>query len=376
MMRRCAPPDRARRFACAIRGTNCIASPVSAAIFTTFIQDIGLSKLEYFNLSANAISNIGQYAFEGLSALTVLDLSQNHLHYLLAETFALAKSLRILQLSRNNFNSHVPKLQCLSLTNLALDSCQISHIPADTFIGLPHLRILDLSNNLMIQLDSAVLRPLKLKQLFIEGNQWSCNKLMHDLELYLINNNIIHRAVCDKIPGPKKFEKMIVYDPQMKYEKHRPSIANVNIKKNTQIPRKNFTSVPTIKNITVCVNETESNLKKMLNTISPYWFFMIGFLLGSACGTFACYIWLTKRITCCRRYRERQSNDIQRVSLLQNLWQFDDPAFNDGEHGTISCPGTPPPPYRDVMLRPGLYRSPSIITNANNNSATNSTGRT
>lgn len=198
---------------------------------------------------------------------------------------------------------------------------------------------------------------------------------MHDLEQHLIYNNIVHRTVCNKIPGPKKFEKMIVYDPQVKYEKHRPSIiANVNMKKIT--PRKSLTPVPTIKNTTVCVNVTEeSNFTKTLNVVSPYWFFAIGFLLGSACGTFACYIWLTKRITCCRRYRERRRNDIQRVSLLQNLWQFDDPAFNESERGTISCPGTPPPPYRDVMLRPGLYRSPTTITNANNNSATNSTGR-
>lgn len=193
---------------------------------------------------------------------------------------------------------------------------------------------------------------------------------MHDLEIYLIKNNIEHRAVCAKIPEPKKFEKMIIYDPQMKYEKHQPSIkTNVNIKKNTS--RKNLTSVLTIKNTTICVNTTESSFTKTLNAISPYWFFVFGFLLGSACGTFTCYIWLTRR-TCCRGYREQRSNDIQRVSLLQNVWQFDDPAFNDSR--TISCPGTPPPPYREVMLRPGLYRSPSIITNANNNSATNSTG--
>lgn len=169
---------------------------------------------------------------------------------------------------------------------------------------------------------------------------------------------------------------MIVYDPQVKYEKHRPSIiANVNNKKNTQTSKKDLT--PAIENPTVCVNATEeSDFMKILNSTSPYWFFAFGFLLGSACGTFTCYIWLTKRITCCRRYRERRSNDIQRVSLLQDLWQFDDPAFNDSRQRTVSCPGTPPPPYREVMLRPGLYRSPSVITNTTNNAATNGTART
>ncbi|EFN76619.1 leucine-rich repeat transmembrane protein FLRT3 isoform X2 [Harpegnathos saltator] len=330
------------------------------------LTNIGLSKLKYFNLSANAISDISLRAFDGLLELAVLDLSQNRLHYLHAETFVPTASLRILQLSRNDFNSHVPKLRSPSLMNLAMDSCQISYIPADTFAGLSHLRSLDLSNNLMIQLDSITLQPLKLRQLAITGNPWSCNKLMHDLELYLTGKNIEHDTVCGKNTGPKKFEKMIVYDPHVKYEKHRPSIiANVNTK-NALTPRKDLTPVPTIKDASICGNATaESDLTKTLNAISPYWFFVFGFLLGSACATFTTYIWLTKRIICCRRYRERRNNDIQRVSLLQNLWQFDDPAFNDNEtrHETRSCPGTPPPPYREVMSRPGLYRSPSVNTN-------------
>ncbi|XP_014478710.1 PREDICTED: leucine-rich repeat-containing protein 24-like isoform X2 [Dinoponera quadriceps] len=337
------------------------------------LANIGLSELIYLNLSANTISDIGMHAFDGLSELAVLDLSQNHLHYLLPKTFVPAKSLRILQLSKNNFNSRVPKLQSPSITNLALDSCQISHVPADTFDGLSHLHTLDLSNNLMIQLDSAVLQPLKLTEISIEGNPWSCDKLMHDLELYLTSNNIEHSAVCVKIPGPKKFEKMILYDPQKKCEKCRPpKIANKNMKKDTLTPNKNCTPMPAIGNTTVCVNNTteESDLTRTLNAISPYWFFAFGFVLGSACGTFACYIWLTRSVTCCRGYRERRSNDIQRVSLLQNLWQFDDSTFNDS--GTISCPGTPPPPYREVMLRPGLYRPSS---RACNNAATSRTGR-
>ncbi|XP_025161062.1 uncharacterized protein LOC105190396 isoform X1 [Harpegnathos saltator] len=323
-------------------------------------------RIERLRIDANAISDISLRAFDGLLELAVLDLSQNRLHYLHAETFVPTASLRILQLSRNDFNSHVPKLRSPSLMNLAMDSCQISYIPADTFAGLSHLRSLDLSNNLMIQLDSITLQPLKLRQLAITGNPWSCNKLMHDLELYLTGKNIEHDTVCGKNTGPKKFEKMIVYDPHVKYEKHRPSIiANVNTK-NALTPRKDLTPVPTIKDASICGNATaESDLTKTLNAISPYWFFVFGFLLGSACATFTTYIWLTKRIICCRRYRERRNNDIQRVSLLQNLWQFDDPAFNDNEtrHETRSCPGTPPPPYREVMSRPGLYRSPSVNTN-------------
>lgn len=208
--------------------------------------------------------------------------------------------------------------------------------------------------------------------LFFFRNPWSCNKLMRDLQIYLAHRNIQYYPICTKNLEPKKFEKMIVYKPQIKHEKHRPSITlDSNIKKNMTTTKKYPAFTPIYKNTTTCVNATnKANFTKTLNAISPYWFLVLGFLLGSACGMFTCYIWLTRKISCCRGYRRRRNNDAQRISLLQSLWQFEDSVFHED---TISCPGTPPPPYREVMLRPGLYRNPPVTTNLNNN-ATNSTG--
>ncbi|XP_011642517.1 leucine-rich repeat-containing protein 55-like [Pogonomyrmex barbatus] len=317
------------------------------------LAEAGLTRLKYLNLSINAISEIDLNAFNGLSELTVLDLSRNHLYYLLADIFVPMKNLRILRLSKNNFNSHIPKLECPWLMDLSLDSCQISYVPMDMFNGLSHLRTLDLSNNLMIQLDITTLESLQfLRKLSIEGNPWSCDKLTRDLQVYLTRKNIQYHAVCAKSAEPKKFEKMVVYNPYVKYEKRRPSItSNSSIKK---ITKKHSAVVPTQENTIRCVNATDkAGFIKALDSMSPYWFFAIGFLLGSACGMFTCYIWLTKKISCCRGCRRRRI-DAQRVSLLQNLWQFEDSTLNDT---AISCPDTPPPPYREVMLRPGLYRS-------------------
>ncbi|KAL6448534.1 hypothetical protein ACFW04_000432 [Cataglyphis niger] len=337
------------------------------------LANAGLLKLKYLNLSINAISEIGLNAFDGLSELTVLDLSQNHLYYLLSDIFISAKNLRILRLSKNNFNSHVPKLKCPWLTDLILSSCQISYISTDAFIGLLHLRNLDLSNNLMIQLDSVVLDKLQfLRTLSIEGNPWSCDKFMRDLQMYLAHKNIQYYPVCTKNLEPKKFEKMIVYKSQVGHEKHRPSITLESNIKNVITTKKFPAFIPTYKNTTTCVNATnKANFTKTLNAISPYWFLVLGFLLGSACSMFTCYIWLTRKTSCCHGYRRRRDNDAQRISLLQNLWQFEDSVFHED---AISCPGTPPPPYREVMLRPGLYRNPAITTNLNNNAATNNAG--
>lgn len=197
-------------------------------------------------------------------------------------------------------------------------------------------------------------------------NFWSCDKLTHDLQIYLTRRNIQYHPVCmQKNLEPKKFEKMIVYNPQIKYEKHRPSIT-LDSKRNITTKKR-----PIYKNTTTCVNATnKANFTKTLNAITPYWFFAFGFLLGSACGMFTCYIWLARRISCCRGYRRRRDNDTQRISLLQSLWQLEDSVFHED---ATSCPGTPPPPYHEVILRPGLYRNPSVTTNLNNNAATNST---
>lgn len=163
---------------------------------------------------------------------------------------------------------------------------------------------------------------------------------------------------------------MIVYNPRIMYEKHRPLItSNSNIKKT--VTKKHSTSTPAHENIVTCVNTTnEANFTKALNSVSPYWFLVIGFLLGVACGMLTCYVWLTRKISCGRGCCRQTDNDAQRVSLLQNLWQFEDSAVNDS---AISCPDTPPPPYYEVMLRPGLYRNASVVTNLNGNIVTNNT---
>lgn len=169
---------------------------------------------------------------------------------------------------------------------------------------------------------------------------------------------------------------MIVYNPRIPYEKHRSLITSNSSSIKKYVTKKHPASTLTHENTTACVNATnDANFTKALNSISPYLFLAIGFLLGVACGMFTCYVWLTKNITCCRGCRGCRGqidNDAQRVSLLQNLWQFED-SVNDS---AIPYPDTPPPPYREVMLRPGLYRNASIITNLNNNVAINSTENT
>jgi len=78
---------------------------------------------------------------------------------------------------------------------------------------------------------------------------------------------------------------MIVYNPRIKYEKRRPILnSNSSIEKN--VTKKHSTSI-VHENTVACVNTTDkTNFAKAFNSVSPYWFFVIGFLLGIACGMF------------------------------------------------------------------------------------------
>ncbi|XP_034188231.2 uncharacterized protein LOC117607980 [Osmia lignaria lignaria] len=336
-----------------------LADNVISLLSNYELMNAGRTKLKYLNLSGNSISEIDLDAFDGLNDLTVLDLSMNHLYYILSDVFVKNNNLQVLRLSKNNFNSQVPKLQSSSLMDLSLDSCQISHLPLDTFNGLTHVHRLDLSNNLMIQMSSTVVQTLHLlKKLSLEGNPWSCNKLMLDLQEHLRHRNVKFQEVCGHKTGPKKFEKMILSTVR----KHNNSHLSINrtIQKTNSATEYNVSNVSIRKSLSTCENTVSRTNSTNSGGHVSYWLFFIGFIVGLSSGMFISYFWLSGMISCWRYTRHTPSLSLLFDSYLQNR------TSNDGNL-IESCPGTPPPPYREVMLRPNIYRCPSTASNLNNN---------
>ncbi|XP_076160451.1 uncharacterized protein LOC143143268 isoform X1 [Ptiloglossa arizonensis] len=324
------------------------------------LANAGLTRLKYLNLSGNTISEIGLNAFDNLDNLSVLDLSKNHLYYILDDVFAQNKNLRILKLSRNHFNSYLPKLRSSWLTELSLDSCQISHLPADTFIGLKQIQRLDLSNNLMIQMSSQVVSTLYfLKKLNIEGNPWSCNKIMYDLQIYLTDKQIEFDEVCIKKTNPKKFEKMILPPKKKQQDYHHWTIKNTTIQETELVTKNNFSNP---NNTNLSTYEKTENQK---HSFAFFWFLGIGFICGAACGMVISYIWLSGRCICTRHWHQEHNDAFQRFSLLSNSYLHN--SIDSTVLLTESCPNTPPPSYRDVVLQPSLYRCLSRHSNFSNN---------
>ncbi|KOX71376.1 Leucine-rich repeat-containing protein 4B [Melipona quadrifasciata] len=335
------------------------------SLLTSFeLANIGFTKLKYLNLSKNAISEIELNAFDGLADLMVLDLSRNRLDDIPAEVLEKNKNLRILRLSKNNFKSHIPKLRSSSLTELSLDSCQISHLPLDTFNGLKHLRHLDLANNLMIQMNAIALQTLHfLKKLSLEGNPWSCDKVMLDLQMYLRNKDIEFNEICSKKGNVRKFEKMVVL-PTMTRNYHHSKIANPEEPKERSNRIEMESNILNNKTLSTCqetanptpVTDSEDNSV-------AYWFFFLGFILGILSRLVISYIWLLGTCLYNRRCSLERFNSGF-ISRELSLLSLDGRMESDGSLSEF-YPNTPPPAYRDVMLQPSLYRYPSRISNLN-----------
>ncbi|XP_063974125.1 leucine-rich repeat-containing protein 55-like isoform X2 [Diachasmimorpha longicaudata] len=336
----------------------------------------GLTQLKYLNLSDNAINEIGLSAFRSLQELTILDLSRNHLYYILPNTFIGNRNLRVLRLSGNNFNQHVPFLENPSITELNLASCRLSHLPSGVFSGLQRLRNLDLSDNLMIQLEVEALRVLPfLRILSIRDNPWACNeKQMQSLQHYLTSREISYEpSVCPRRSSVKKFEK-IVLSPVMTEPKKPPK--TITLPKN-----KNTGNTGWMKEENRHDEKTTASVDEEINKLKDFYTFeasilcIFGFITGLALGMIATYCWLSRSIgrslqrsllinSSLRRYDTVSHNSEaslefssplgQRVSLLRNIWSHSYDDVNNLRRIPV-CPDTPPPAYQDVVLHSHQY---------------------
>ncbi|XP_076299339.1 uncharacterized protein LOC143218111 isoform X2 [Lasioglossum baleicum] len=304
------------------------------------LVNVGLANVRYLNLTKNSISEIDLFAFDGLVNLTVLDLTKNYLHSIPNDAFVQNKNLQIVYLSKNNFKAHVPKLRSSSITELSLDFCQISHFPSDTFIGLPRLRRLNLANNLMIQMSRSVVQMLtSLKKISLEGNPWSCNKELNDLDTHLVQRGVEFQEICGR-KNPKKFEKMVMA-PVKKEVSYHQSATTVAV--GTVISKRNLTSLSN--NQTRPIHE---HLERKITIFDSVWLLILGFIFGMACGLISSYVWLSRMYSRCRR---QELNDIEINARLQQY--FHHRLLNnstDNNSLTDSRPGTPPPSYLEVIL--------------------------
>ncbi|CAL8404626.1 unnamed protein product [Boreogadus saida] len=140
-------------------------------------------RLTHMDLSSNALGALPSMVPWGLVQLRTLDLSDNLLRELPATHCSqevICTSLRELNLSQNQLSAlpsgllHLGQLQRLCAAKNQLTS--LFHIPADTnWIGLRSLQDLDVSDNALVRLPTAIMHCLKsLSLLNVSRNRLDC----------------------------------------------------------------------------------------------------------------------------------------------------------------------------------------------------------
>jgi hypothetical protein len=146
----------------------------------------GYESAKYLYLQHCKLNSIDEKAFYGFKNLKVVDLSGNFLTYIPPNLFADNLLLDTLILRYNDLHDTDPNIPLLtgpaSLSSLDLQHCKLSALSSATFSSLPNLRILDISRNQLILLDSEYLHfLLKLEDIKVEGNLLKCGAKFEDL---------------------------------------------------------------------------------------------------------------------------------------------------------------------------------------------------
>jgi Leucine-rich repeat (LRR) protein len=119
--------------------------------------------LEHLNLDYNNIEHFGSDVLSGLVDLKYIVLEGNRLHYLHQDTFLGLPKLERLYLS-NNYGLQIPTdrnfINSHSLTNLSLSHCNVSSVSVVTFANVSALEMLSLSYNKLRSLDIDLLKLL------------------------------------------------------------------------------------------------------------------------------------------------------------------------------------------------------------------------
>uniref|UniRef100_A0A1B6M7N2 LRRNT domain-containing protein n=1 Tax=Graphocephala atropunctata TaxID=36148 RepID=A0A1B6M7N2_9HEMI len=318
-------------------------------------QDLGLVEIVELVMRHNSIRTIGLHSFTGLTYLQSVDLTGNNLYQILPWTFHDNSNLKSVSLSGNPLGHIVspgPFLDIPSLEALELSNCNFAHFPQDAFSALPSLRRLDISRNELISIDIYSLQFLyTLEELDVTKNPWPCNTNLRNLKDYLDGKSgRLVGSSCD-LPErlqeiemkPAKFEKIISVG--ISYPEYGESTKDDDIVE--EATRQNKVECN-------CIAETKTDfICSDYLGLPPMWSILVSFQLGVCVTLFVGYFWM-----CCTGQKNKYvclvpsvPPIIPVISDIQQTMVLNEEEEQPIEHveGTIPCPDTPPPSYRELF---------------------------
>ncbi|GLH05351.1 Protein artichoke [Gryllus bimaculatus] len=313
--------------------------------------------LKYLNVSHNKITDIHTNAFYGLTKLNILDLRHNHLKFLIPKAFEETPMLQELYLSGNEIGhfGKPPVFNIPSLQLLHMKECWLDRIDELTFSLLPNLMDLDLSDNQFVFLKIEYLRSLEQLNTFdITGNPWHCNDEIQEVLEELRERNVKVTSICEvdsrmeiTING-SMFDRIVVGDYSDSYEDSEE--IETWGKDISDFWYEDGDPVET----NPAENNEESNVKytvhDLMGQIPALWAFILGLQIGVVVAVLGMWVWLRCK---CSQVPAQPPIRIRSRSLSQSLRRSVGRRRSDSNYTeleSVDCPGTPPPPYRDVAL--------------------------
>lgn len=195
---------------------------------------------------------------------------------------------------------------------LNLSKSQISFLPELVFSQLPKLKSLDLSKNSMIELQLSVLRPLThLSYLSLAENNWHCNGMFSDLQVWILQKKIEYVTQCKQKEKPKMFEKIISLVTT------EDSVRNVDKKVNIEtlwkIKKKDRDDIPTEPTI----NTSPSFIENFNSKFPSLWSLIIGLIVGVLVGMVVTYCWMAELLKC-RKIRWKSRRQMRRERAVEH----------------------------------------------------------
>ncbi|XP_023711677.1 leucine-rich repeat-containing protein 70-like [Cryptotermes secundus] len=185
---------------CDCFGEENILADCSGKNFNKIPENLNTT-LHYIDFSNNSITKIKKYDLSGYKSIRILNLSNNGLNKISKNSFQELVNLKYLYLSGNNilhlpstvFNKNVnlkklylkgnPLSLCNGMSILVSDSityldisfCNITILPAASFVTVPNLLALRLDGNMLTNITTEIFEPLQnLKEIYMESETLVC----------------------------------------------------------------------------------------------------------------------------------------------------------------------------------------------------------
>lgn len=322
-------------------------------------KNLGLTSLYKLQLQHNRIGTIDLHAFLGVTKLRILDLSYNHLYYLLPGTFEDTHQLRSLYLQGNRLKINPgPILVIPALEILDISSCQVDRFYHDSFLKLPALLRLNISHNELIKIDVEVLETLvHLQWIDLKRNPWSCDGNGHALNAWLKKHYIQYDEICKaESKDTDKFQRIV---SAVDFQNETEVISDDDLLRIWSLEEKNKNLHMEENGESGCVKRNTDilnggNIFKVFDSIPSFWSLIMGIQIGIVIGGTG--MWLLKRFNCVNetitrpvsitRRRNVRSLHNRASSIFRPRNESEDSTALWSEMDIVSCPDTPPPPYR------------------------------